>query len=174
MTWQAWQARTTYWHFCYTFHTAGVPQESKGAWRIGGRVPPLEPGATTTCASVYVGVSIFVVDVLPPCRSLHVSHTLKPPLYHHLLTIRITPPQQQQVWLGRRRRSIIKFYFRHSIWEMSSVYDGFLTCLVIEYSVGSIPFGFVLLLAAFWFWYPCGWYHSFVRAFKYLLELWNY
>lgn len=30
-------------------------------------------------------------------------------------------------------RIIIKFYFRHSIWEMSSVYDGFLTSLVIEY-----------------------------------------
>lgn len=164
MTWQAWQARTTYWHFCYTFHTAGVLQESKGgvADRGMGRVPPLEPGATTTCASVYVGVSIFVVDVLPPCRSLHISRSSNTTTTYAISTINDphnatlnnnnnnNNSSSNDFDLARRRwRSIIKFYFRHSIWEMSSVYDGFLTCLVIEYAVGSFPFGLVFFFATF-------------------------
>lgn len=65
-------------------------------------------------------------------------------------------------------RIIIKFYFRHSIWEMSSVYDGFLTSLVIEYVrlFSSSPLGLFscspvrlllcsLILPLLFFWLPC-------------------
>lgn len=47
-------------------------------------------------------------------------------------------------------RIIIKFYFRHSIWEMSSVPDGFLTSPVIEY-VRLFPTSF--LVSAFFFFF---------------------
>lgn len=73
-----------------------------------------------TCVSVYVGVSIFVVDVLLQPPSLR-SFCL-PSISYSVFRL------PQSVF-----RIIIKFYFRHSIWEMSSVYDGFLTSLVIEY-----------------------------------------
>lgn len=51
-------------------------------------------------------------------------------------------------------RIIIKFYFRHSIWEMSSVPDGFLTSPVIEY-VRLFPTSFLVSTFFFFLLFGC-------------------
>lgn len=98
-----------------------------------------------TCVSVYVGVSIFVVDVLLLTSTLPL--TLPSPCHASLLS-----PIPYSSFLSAQSvfRIIIKFYFRHSIWEMSSVPDGFLTSPVIEY-VRLFPTSFLVSTSFFFF-----------------------